>query len=226
MPKKARQVRRNIAPAHSGRPGGGLPPFIVTLAGYGNVDYRQGVNKPICRPAEGIVKSLEDGKGLVRHYIGENDLGGGNWYNDAGEVHDSEGIYVGRYSYNGRFWPVSSKDGYGLPYEFSLPHDISQLGAEAAIVIATTLAEHQALFTGGCRPFWAPEEWLKRGNKYCVNSELIILHDGGGLSAVFGQFEEPYTKIVRELAEKKLYVEGCTSVYSAVFPIEPIKLSK
>lgn len=46
--------------------------------------------------------SIEELQRIVRNYIEEYDLGGGNWA--GGEVYDGTGNVIGHISYNGRYW--------------------------------------------------------------------------------------------------------------------------
>ena len=222
MPKRTRS--RNIAPAGAEA---SLPPYVVMLVGYGNPDFGQDPKKKVSEPMQGLAGSIPRGSDMVREYIGNFQLGGGNWVNEAGETIDSEGRYVGRYSYNGRFWPVHSKEGYGAPHQLAMPPGLSAKAQKAYMTIMTILVRHGLTFTGGCRPFYSPEEWAARGEKFCKNADLYVVHDGGDLSAIFGDFAEPfYSDISEALKVHKMYVEGCTGWYSAVYPITPLKIKK
>lgn len=82
-------------------------PYEVRLANVGNPDFRQdpsrrlpGTPKVCWAPAE----SLAAARRIVRQYIADNDLGGGNWA--GGEVRQAgePGVPFARFSYNGRLW--------------------------------------------------------------------------------------------------------------------------
>lgn len=199
-----------------------MPPFIIKLRGYGNADMGQDPKKMLCRPSEAIVGHIEDGSAAVLLYIGACQLGSGNWVKDAGEVEDAERQYLGRFSYNGRFWPLDNPKGYGVPHQFALGDALSDTAMEAYITIVTILARHGLTYTGGCKPFYTPQEWAQRKEKYGQNSVFVIVHDGGDLSSVFGQFGDPYGEIVAALEKLNMYVEGCTGWHSAVYLIQPL----
>ena len=81
----------------------------------------------------------------------------------------------------------------------------------------------KAPYTGGCYTFYTTEEWRERKEEYGIDSELIIVHDGGEFSTLcnYGYCEytlmEAFTK---ELKKKGYYIEQCTCWYSAVYKIE------
>jgi len=219
-----RKRARNIAPTGTEFR---LPPYTVLLAGYGNPDFGQDPNEKVSETVQLLVGSIPRGSAMVRDYISHFNLGAGNWVKGAGEVIDSENQYVGRFSYNGRFWPLDHPGGHGAPHQLAMGGDLSKRGMKAYMIIMTILTRHGLADTGGCRPFYSPEEWAARGEKYCKNADLYIVHDGGSLSAVFGDFVEPfYGEISKALKKHKLYVEGCTGWYSAVYPIVPLKIKK
>ena len=85
--------------------------YTVKLSGHGNIDHDENpylniVNNEIIEAAVAEANSIEECQSIVRNYIEENGLGGGNW--TGGEVFKN-GEKVGRISYNGRFWEVGSK---------------------------------------------------------------------------------------------------------------------
>jgi hypothetical protein len=78
--------------------------MFVVLAATHNPDFNE---KPgdITAPRKNVgVSSLEEASRVVRAYITEHNLGGGNWYSaaGAGEVRDPSGKLVGRVHYNGK----------------------------------------------------------------------------------------------------------------------------
>lgn len=75
---------------------------------------------------------------------------------------------------------------------------------------------------GGCRAFYAPEEWKDRGEEFGTMSDLVIVHDGGDLAPWFNLDYGRYglnDRMQDALARKGLYVEQCTSWYSAIYPV-------
>ena len=85
-------------------------------------------------------------------------------------------------------------------------------------MIREFLAEHDITYTGGCTPFYSPEEWRHRGEDYGTNSHLIVVYDGGDLSALFGGcLGALYDDLTQSLNAHGLYFEHCTAWYSAVY---------
>jgi hypothetical protein len=83
--------------------GGETGVYEVVLSATPNVDYEdidyRGYVK--LKPHKKKVKSIEDAQKIVRNFIEENELGGGNW--NGGDVF-KDGKKIGYISYNGRFW--------------------------------------------------------------------------------------------------------------------------
>ena len=76
---------------------------------------------------------------------------------------------------------------------------------------------------GGCKAFYSAKEWKERGESYGTNALLVLVHDGGDLAPLcnwdyecYKQMDE-FGKYLREKHE--VYVEGCTSWYSAVYKV-------
>ena len=75
-------------------------------------------------------------------------------------------------------------------------------------------------YTGGCRPFYTPEEWEARGEDYGTESILVLVHDGGDLARFCNEDYGDYPAIDAFqvfLKSKNLYLEGCTCWYSALY---------
>jgi hypothetical protein len=75
-------------------------------------------------------------------------------------------------------------------------------------------------YGGGCTAFYSPEQWRERGEKYGLDSVLILCHDGGDLSVYCNPYENNY--INRDRLESVLqslgyWYEPCTTWYSAVY---------
>lgn len=76
---------------------------------------------------------------------------------------------------------------------------------------------------GGCKAFYSIKEWKERGESYGTKSLLILCHDGGDLGPVCNHDYECY-KAMEDFAgflrnHYGVYVEQCTSWYSAVYPL-------
>lgn len=78
---------------------------------------------------------------------------------------------------------------------------------------------------GGCPAFRTPETWRNRGEKYGLDSTLIVVCDGGDLAPYFN-FDygcpEAIEKMRAALAALGYYSEDCTGWYHAVYPCTPI----
>jgi hypothetical protein len=82
------------------------------------------------------------------------------------------------------------------------------------------LVENEFTKTGGCKAFASPEQWANRGEKYGLNSQLIIIHDGGDLAKLCNPDYEEYElmdKFQKFIDSLGYYLEGCTSWYSAIY---------
>jgi len=104
--------------------------------------------------------------------------------------------------------------------DFDIPGDLCPRAEKAAEAIVRLLGPDAS--GGGCRAFYSPEEWRERGETYGRKSLLVLVHDGGDLARHCNYDYGDY-KAVERLAETlkpfDLYVEACTSWYSAVYPI-------
>lgn len=113
--------------------------------------------------------------------------------------------------------------------DLARPEGLSRKGALAHRVIREFLANEKLEFTGGCRAFYSPDEWVARGENYCRNALLVIVYDGGALGNAFEYAHEAYQCIERmrlALAEHGLYTECGTHWYSGVYPIEKARKLK
>lgn len=104
--------------------------------------------------------------------------------------------------------------------DFAIPEDLSAEARKVAEAIRVLLGPDA--YGGGCRAFYSPEEWAERGEEYGGNSVLVLVHDGGDL-ARYCNYEYGAWDFNSELNEKLralgYFVEGCTSWYSAVYPL-------
>ena len=87
--------------------------YKVTLSAVGNPDFNENPHSNIVKgravqPKTEEYQTIAECQKAVRSYIERNLLGGGNW--TGGEVY-KDNDYVGRISYNGRFWDKDSEYG-------------------------------------------------------------------------------------------------------------------
>ena len=59
--------------------------------------------------------------------------------------------------------------------DFQIPKNLSVAGTSAYSVIMNILNKYEA-GSGGCRTFYSPVEWAKRGEDYGKKSHLIIVY--------------------------------------------------
>lgn len=71
--------------------------------------------------------------------------------------------------------------------------------------------------TGGCKAFYSPKEWRKRGEKYGRDSAFIVVHDGGALSSY--NSVDWVDVLLPHLRELGFFAEPCTCWYTAVYRI-------
>lgn len=106
--------------------------------------------------------------------------------------------------------------------DFDIPTGLSQLGQEAAHAIVRHVRDLDPESSGGgCRAFYTPEEWRDRGERYGLNAELIVVHDGGDMYNFFSYDSECYSLIegmTQSLNKVGAYAESCTCWYTAIYP--------
>lgn len=106
--------------------------------------------------------------------------------------------------------------------DWAIPSELSAKGREAAAVIVAFLKDRDMGDPCGGGRFYTPEEWDERGEQYGRGSLLVITHDGGGHAPAFNWDYEAYD-LIEDLRQALLkigvYVEQCTSWYSAVYPV-------
>ena len=75
--------------------------YKVTLTAHGNIDHNQNPYEMIVPMEVAKCDTIEECQKVVRDFIEENNLGGGNF--TGGQVYEGN-VKVGYISYNGRFW--------------------------------------------------------------------------------------------------------------------------
>jgi hypothetical protein len=105
---------------------------------------------------------------------------------------------------------------------FDRPDGLSNKGNAIYDKIMQFFQEHDLLHSGGCKVFYSPTEWKERGEEYGINSELIVVHDGGNHARAFSWIYEDY-KCMEELQKVlnplEVFAEQCTGWYSAIYCI-------
>ena len=80
--------------------------YVLCLSACGNPDFGQNPYSSLGIPSIKVnINTLKEGRKIVNDYIHKYNLGGGNYNN--GHVYTESGKYVGRFSYNGRFWDIN-----------------------------------------------------------------------------------------------------------------------
>ena len=103
-----------------------------------------------------------------------------------------------------------------------MPGGLDEKGQLAYNTIMAFLRKTEHLNTGGCKAFYSPAAWRKRGEDYGRDSKLIVVYDGGDLGPVFS-LDHAYptytlhTAMTEELAKIGLFAEECCGWYSAVY---------
>ena len=98
-----------------------------------------------------------------------------------------------------------------------MPENLSDTGKLAYKTVMKAMKNAGFGFdTGGCITFYSPLQWRARNEEYGLNSELIIVYDGG----IVGEFFDGGAFVglmIDALNEVGLYSEPCTCWYSAVY---------
>lgn len=85
-------------------------PLMVWLSCAGNVDFRQDPSRPLPGVPSGFgvaVSCLLEARETVLRYLGEHQLGGGNW--TGGQVYRAGELEpFAEISYNGRVWRLAA----------------------------------------------------------------------------------------------------------------------
>lgn len=93
--------------------------MTVELASVGNPDFRQDPDQPMygCEPNKIVrVVSFKEASEVCQKFIGDNDLGSGNWA--GGDIKDDKGVVIAMVSYNGRVWKGGSLTGKNEEIKF------------------------------------------------------------------------------------------------------------
>lgn len=101
-----------------------------------------------------------------------------------------------------------------------IPEGLCADGQTAARCIQAFLVSKNISYHGGGGKFYTPQQWADRGESYGTRSLLVITHDGGDHAGAFnldyGQYAL-HDELQNMLRAQGLFVEGCTSWYSAIY---------
>lgn len=105
--------------------------------------------------------------------------------------------------------------------DLTVPAGLSDGGRQAAETILALLCAEDATYTGGCRLFYTPIEWVERGEQGGRGAVLVVVYDGAAAARYFEYAYEDYAAINRmdeALEALGLYAESihswCAAVYS------------
>lgn len=104
--------------------------------------------------------------------------------------------------------------------KWPIPTELNERGEAGARLIRDFLVERGLTEHGGGGKFYSPEEWKERDELYGTDSLLVITHDGGDHAAAFNPAYEDSAlmqALTSRLADSNMFVEQCTSWYSAVY---------
>lgn len=108
------------------------------------------------------------------------------------------------------------------PADFALPADLKGPGRLVAEAMTAFWRAEGTLDAGGCRVFYSPQEWMKRGEEYGRDSLLVVVHDGGMHAGSLSYDREQYARVEAlnaALQPLGVFVEQCTGWYSAVYGV-------
>jgi len=112
--------------------------------------------------------------------------------------------------------------------DWPIPARLSSRGRAAAEEILAFLREKDMTDHGGGGRFYSPQEWEDRGEEYGLGSLLVVTHDGGDHAPAFNWDYEAYDlmeELRLRLQKIGVYVEQCTSWFSAIYPTQKPKPS-
>ena len=111
---------------------------------------------------------------------------------------------------------------------FAIPVGLCKEGVTAYNTISRHLNGFQGLDAMGSRCFYSPLEWANRGERYGLESLLVVVYDLNDLRTHFSMdaaYEAKDTtyaaveSMTAALAESELFFEECTKWYSAIYLI-------
>jgi hypothetical protein len=105
--------------------------------------------------------------------------------------------------------------------DIRIPDGLSPEAVKAARAILGEIAnEGGEVYTGGCRLFYSPAEWAEKGEKYGLDAEFIVVHDGGSAAPRFNwNYGNSDAIESMRIALERVghWAEACTCWYSAIY---------
>lgn len=83
--------------------------YIVALIAHGNIDYGECPYEEVAPSSFAHAETIEECSEKVRNYIEDYCIGSGQWC--GGQVYEEKVGYIGKISYNGRFWSRDTEYG-------------------------------------------------------------------------------------------------------------------
>lgn len=100
------------------------------------------------------------------------------------------------------------------------PKGLDAIGRKAYQTLVEFLLHHELTYTGGCKAFYSPAEWEKRGELYCRSASLIVVYDGGEVREAMTLDAECYklnAEMQAVLRESGFFFEEGTGWYGGVY---------
>jgi hypothetical protein len=103
---------------------------------------------------------------------------------------------------------------------WAVPTGLSRKARKLALALVRLAKERN--WNAGQKVFWSPKEWKDKGECYGLESELVILHEGGDHAPFFSldhSFEsyDSYEEQLKFLSQYGFYCEGLYTWSSAVY---------
>lgn len=80
----------------------------IALQSVPNIDFQN--DDRLVRLHSVEIKSIDEAKDILRGFIADNDLGGGNFTEQTGRVYGNDGTHLMTISYNLRAWGLDGKE--------------------------------------------------------------------------------------------------------------------
>ena len=105
---------------------------------------------------------------------------------------------------------------------WAVPTGLSRKARKLALALAKLAKKRD--WNAGQKVFWSPQEWKNKGESYGLQSELVILHEGGDHAPFFsldysynGGSYDQYEEQVKFVGKHGFFCEGLYSWSSAIY---------